>query len=171
MVRQKTIEKIDVSRETSRGERMKAYLIDSKECTVTEVEHDDSIHDIYEKLDCRSFDAVRLDNDDTIYVDDEGLYQKHTYFVVDGMPNPLAGNGLVLGTDLDGYSTDPTYDISTITDMIRFIDFDEALRMAEQLDDEGRAQERKHREQGGIGFMYMPIAGILKAARYTEESS
>ena len=53
---------------------MKAILINVKDQSITEVEHDDTLDNIYDLLNCRTFTVVRIDETDSIYVDDEGLY-------------------------------------------------------------------------------------------------
>ena len=149
---------------------MKAYLIDPERQEVTEVEHDDSLNDIKELLQCHTFDVVRIEHSDAIYVDDEGLYRQHAYFMYDGIRAPLAGRGLVLGTDCDGYTTEPVHDLQTITDRVKFITYEEALDVAKRLDEEGRKREQEAKTSGGIGYIYVPIAGILESAAYTDSS-
>ena len=53
-----------------------------------------------------TFDVVYFDPD-TVYVDDNGLWGASHFFQIDGM-QPLAGRGLVLGTDDEGDSIAPT---------------------------------------------------------------
>ena len=54
---------------------MKAYLIDPKEQTITQVEYDASDYrNISRTIGCSYFTTVVLnEHDDTIYLDDEGL--------------------------------------------------------------------------------------------------
>ena len=49
---------------------MKAILIDVKNEEVREVDHDDTLKNIYELVDCATFDVLRLDGVNGIYVDD-----------------------------------------------------------------------------------------------------
>ena len=50
---------------------------------------------------------MRIDDSETLYVDDEGLYaENQRFFTWDGYPKPLAGRGLILGTDEEGESID-----------------------------------------------------------------
>ena len=96
---------------------MKAYLIDPKEQTITQVEHDASDYkNISRTIECDYFTTVVLnEHDDTIYLDDEGLlYMDIKYmFQIDNNENfCYAGKGLVLGTDKEfgreGESCEPT---------------------------------------------------------------
>ena len=80
---------------------MKAFLIDPFKREITEVEHNGDYTQIYELIECRTFDAVYLDDGDCIFVDDEGLFAaKRAMFKV-GHSN-LANKGLVLGSDKEG---------------------------------------------------------------------
>ena len=91
---------------------MKAYLIDPKQQTITQVEHDASDYrNISRTIGCDYFTTVVLnEHDDTIYLDDEGLlYMDIKYmFQIDNNENfCYAGKGLVLGTDEEGESCEP----------------------------------------------------------------
>lgn len=93
---------------------------------VREVEIEDGIEGIYKALShplhpVNCFDCVRLnDAGDVIYVDDEGLWQNaDRWFVVDGYQQPLAGRGLVLGTDERGRSTPPKVSLRTVKNLVR----------------------------------------------------
>lgn len=147
---------------------MQGYLINPEEKTIEVVEVSDDLDAIHKLIEAPLFDVVRLDHDDVIYVDDEGLYNKRSYFALDGHVTPLAGNGLVLGTDSEGYSTDPIHDLIAISNMVKFISYQEALEMAQLADAEGKRQEAELKKGGGIAYIYMPIAGILEAGRYTD---
>ena len=80
---------------------MKALLIDPKDNTIRTISYDGDYKTIYKFLDCRTFDAVYpFDNEDTIYVDDEGLLKGANYHwtvLTDrGKLITLVGKGLVL---------------------------------------------------------------------------
>lgn len=88
---------------------VRAILIDPFEKTVTEVQHDaDDYRGIYKLIshetmpvDC--FTVVRLDDVDSVFIDDEGLLKDPTHFFLwRGYPQPLAGKGLILGCDEEG---------------------------------------------------------------------
>jgi hypothetical protein len=111
---------------------MKAILIDPFNKTVTEVEHNGNYKHIYELLshethpvDC--FTAVGIDNGDTIFVDDEGLFKEPTeFFVYLGYDQPLAGKGLVLGCNDDGDSVAP---VSTLEQVKKHIVWMEDIQL------------------------------------------
>jgi len=102
---------------------MKAILIDVKKEEVREVEHDDTLKNIYELVDCATFDVVRIDNTNGIYVDDEGLFVEDQLFFTyhgDTYSQTLAGNGLILGVDSGGNSIAPTLTIEEVQEAIDF---------------------------------------------------
>ena len=87
----------------------KALFIDATAQTITEIELGDDFREISKKIGCDLFTvATELPNMDALYVDDEGLingtenffYHKKLY------THPLAGNGIILGTDDEGDSVD-----------------------------------------------------------------
>tara|TARA_B100000700_G_scaffold103552_1_gene116885 strand:+ start:3070 stop:3444 length:375 start_codon:yes stop_codon:yes gene_type:complete len=104
---------------------MKAILIDVKNQLVKEVEHDDTLDNIYELIDCRTFDVVSIDGKNSIYVDDEGLYREdQLYFEYFGTEHSvrLAGNGLILGLNREtGDSISPTLSVEEVENKVRFI--------------------------------------------------
>ena len=104
---------------------MKAILIDVKNQLVKEVEHDDTLDNIYELIDCRTFDVVSIDGKNSIYVDDEGLYREdQLYFEYFGTEHSvrLAGNGLILGLDRDsGDSISTTLTTEEVKNKVVFL--------------------------------------------------
>lgn len=106
----------------------KGYLINAENRTITLVEVGDykTIYPLIstklKTVDC--FTVVGIEEDDSIYVDDEGLLtiQFDTpFFLYDGYPQPLAGNGLVLGTDEEGESVDPKNTLEFIRGKVKFM--------------------------------------------------
>lgn len=86
------------------------YLIRPLERTIQRVKLDD-YHGIYKWIAADCFDVCRLTQDgDYVYVDDEGLLKqqlRENFFQAATYPTPLAGNGLMMGTDDEGDSVDP----------------------------------------------------------------
>ena len=81
---------------------MQAILIDTPKQTIEIVDYSGDYKDIYTLLGCELFTSVYLEGvgQDTLYVDDEGLYvENQVFFNIKGCPQPLAGRGLILGTD------------------------------------------------------------------------
>lgn len=103
---------------------MRAILIDPIAKTVTEVDYGGKYTDIYKLIDCDTFTVVGIENDDAIYVDDEGLLKDDPkyYFLYQGYAQPLAGKGLVLGTSEDGDSIEPVHTRDEIERKVRFVE-------------------------------------------------
>jgi hypothetical protein len=81
---------------------MRAIKINSNEQTVEVIDFEGDFRAIQKEIDVDCFTVVELNGEgDTLFVDDEGLFKETNFFVVEGYPQPLAGHGLILGTDLD----------------------------------------------------------------------
>lgn len=107
---------------------MRAYLIDPTNETVTEVDYDGNYKSISRLIGCDYFTTVVLTRTedgwpaDTLFVDDEGLFvEDQRYFTIRGYNQPLAGKGLVLGTDAEGDSIEPDMDLATAQGLVRFL--------------------------------------------------
>ena len=102
---------------------MKAILIDVKNEEVREVEHDDTRKEIYNFVECSTFDVLRLDGVNGIYVDDEGLFVEDQLFFTyhgDNYSQTLGGNGLILGVDSEGNNISPTITVKEVEEAIDF---------------------------------------------------
>jgi len=102
---------------------MKAILIDVKTQEIKEVEHDDTLQNIYDLIDCRAFDLVRIDDVNSIFVDDEGILKDNLYFEysVSDRVFQLAGNGVVLGVDNKGNSISATLTVEDVEGKVNFL--------------------------------------------------
>ena len=103
---------------------MKAILIDVYEKEIREVDYDGTLDFIYFNLACRTFDVVRVDDVNSIFVDDEGLLrQNQLYFEYSGSNGifQLAGNGLILGVDDEGNSISPTLTVEDVKGKVNFL--------------------------------------------------
>lgn len=102
---------------------MKAYLINPFKREVTEVEYEGDYRAIYPLIQADCFDIARLDKGDGIYVDDNGLISgKHQeFFLFKDYPTPLAGYGLLLGSNDDGESTIPHLTFEQVQSSVTFL--------------------------------------------------
>ena len=68
------------------------------------------------------FCAVDIDETNTVYIDDEGLYREtQAYFIWEGYHQPLQGKGLILGTDYDnGESIPTTLSLDEVKEQVSF---------------------------------------------------
>ena len=102
---------------------MKAILIDVKNEEIKEVEFDGTLHNIYDLVDCATFDVVRIDETNGIYVDDEGLFVEDQLFFTyhgDNYSQTLAGNGLILGVNGGGETISPTLTVEEVQEAVDF---------------------------------------------------
>lgn len=101
---------------------MKAILINAKTKEVKEIEMGKDYKEIYTQLECELFTAgAYLDKEDVIYVDDEGLINgTDVFFTFEGAHQPFAGNGLIMGTDDEGESTDCKINLTEVTKRVKF---------------------------------------------------
>lgn len=102
----------------------KAILIDSKARAISEVEVEEDVA-AYNKLigsECYT-GGPRLPNRDGVLVDDEGLLkldENTTFFAFDNYPQPLAGNGLVLGCRPNGETANVKSSVEDIKKRVTF---------------------------------------------------
>jgi len=150
---------------------MRAFLIEPKNKSITEIETDGELDDLYKLIDCHLIDVVILnDEEDVLYLDDEGLSRSpNSYFKLSLAPNPFAGRAVVLGTDMDGGPISPkTATLESLEASVTFISGETAVVMAEKAD----AAAQKHIDglDDGWTHIHIPIADIIRAAVYTGES-
>lgn len=101
---------------------MKAILIDVKARTVTDIVMSKGIEVIRKLIGCECFaQGFTTEDRDTCYVDDEGLINgTKEFFYFKGYPQPLAGNGLVIGIDSGGESVDVKTSAKELAEQISF---------------------------------------------------
>lgn len=119
---------------------MKAYLIDPFARTITEVGTTGKLQSIYDLTHTDTITTVGLGHgrtQDVIYLDDEGLYvEDQRFFMLEGYGQPLAGRGLVLGTDQEGDSTSPSLSLSQVKGLITWARPDLKLAGFENMEGE-----------------------------------
>lgn len=102
---------------------MRAILINPEAKTVTEVEYTGDYKNIYDHIQAGCFTVVQIDERDSIFVDDEGLYRlPQFYFMWKGYDQPLAGRGLILGVDAEGESIGTKLPLDYVKSMVSFPD-------------------------------------------------
>ena len=102
----------------------KAIQINSELGTLQYVYLGDDFNEIYPFIgeQCSTFACpVIFENQDALYVDDEGLYNDYKHgFCMDEWSYPILGNALILGTDEDGNSVDCKMTIEYFKDKLLF---------------------------------------------------
>lgn len=108
---------------------MKAILIDPHDETVSTVQYDGNYQSIYKLIGCDTFDVVSLDDTNSLYIDDEGLFRPdQKFFWAKGWPHPLAGKALILGTTEDGDSAETDLSSHTVAAQLHFMTREQVAR-------------------------------------------
>jgi hypothetical protein len=98
----------------------KVIFIDSTNRTVT-TRQCSSLKDLQALVGGYIESAHRFNNEDDLYVNDEGLMGKpEFFFLLKGANHPLAGNGIIVGCDDNGSSTDHKTSIGEISSTVSF---------------------------------------------------
>lgn len=153
---------------------MYGFLIDPETKTVTKVSVAATLQSIREHISAACVDVVHLNSrGDVIYVDDEGLYNARHFFYLEQYEAPLAGKGLVLGTDSQGETISPRFvTLDQVQERVHFIDYEQALQLARKADHD--AKQRLKEAPEGFVVHRINIAEILEdntPNRYTDQSS
>lgn len=132
--------------------KIKHIFIDSSNRTVTQLEEHCTLEYLQQKMggyiECATQFAIGHLNH-TLYVDEEGRLKKiRNYFLLPRIyPEPLAGNGIIVGLSRSGDSTDCRVSLEDIRSQIRWLQVPEIepeiaarmrFRFAFFLDDKGR---------------------------------
>lgn len=85
--------------------KIKAILIDAKNREVKKIEIENSLQEYYKVLDCDTITAAYFRDaniTDVAYIDDNGLISnpEHFFYHPD-FYQPFAGNGLIVGSDME----------------------------------------------------------------------
>ncbi len=99
---------------------MKGILINPHEETITEVEYSGNYKEIYDIIDCRTFDVATIYNTQDIYVDDEGLLiDNQRFFSIND--RTFGGKGLLLSHDDEGETKSTNLDLQIVQDMVQWL--------------------------------------------------
>ena len=99
---------------------MKAILIDPLDQSVSEVDYNGDYKALYNLLNCRTFDCVRIDDTNDMYVDDEGLLKNPNRYFKYGQQT-LAGMGLILAHNDEGESVGTTLSSAEVFEKVEFL--------------------------------------------------
>lgn len=108
----------------------KSILIDVKNQTITEVsvtkdEDGSQLQSIYEHVGCNMVEIVPFGDDNDVYVDEEGLLNLDSnsmFFLLEGYPQPICGNGLIMGFNPEtGESINTTLSVEEVKGKVKFM--------------------------------------------------
>lgn len=102
------------------SKKIRAVLIDPVARTVTDIEIEKGLSFLYKAIGCRTVTRVELDDQNDLWLDDDGLL--HTpqpdKFTIGRYPQPLAGVGLVCGYDGEGNTISTRLDADKVRPLI-----------------------------------------------------
>lgn len=143
----------------------KGYLIDPEAKKITHVNHDTKDYkQIYDLIDCKPspFVIVHLDDENIIFIDDEGLLKNPRYFFnIKGYPQPLAGKGLVLGCDSDGDTVSATIEYEDLKKLITYSEHKFHGAVVEDIENADLSKHSALFREGERGFVHKqtPVFG------------
>jgi hypothetical protein len=110
---------------SDRSKICRCYLINPEKRTITEELYSGDFRAI-QLIVGGTFDVAEFDEEtrDSVYVNDEGLFEMTPwFFTVNGYPSqPLAGKGVVLGTDHEGNSVAPQITLERLKCNVTFLE-------------------------------------------------
>lgn len=105
---------------------MRVILVNPFDETVKEAVYGGDFREIYDLIGCRIFTVQMIDEDNDLYLDDEGLLYvdnsnegPQRYFKYKGL-GTFAGKGLIMSHDDEGDSKATTLDLMEVSSMIEF---------------------------------------------------
>ena len=103
---------------------MKVIKIDSLKEEISIIDINGSLESIYKELNCTIVEApIILDNEDTLYDDEEGLFVSESKggFMFSIYHSPLMGNGLIIGSNDEGENVDVKSTLEDIINKVKFL--------------------------------------------------
>lgn len=109
-------------------------LINATDKTIKTVQVD-GLEEMCKALGCERVDRAAIgEKDDTdLWVDDEGLYNSKDFFYYEGLHQPFAGNGLILGANEEGDTVSTKLTLEEVKKYVRFLDAKEAVILSDSL--------------------------------------
>ena len=100
---------------------MRVILVNPFDETVKEAVYSGDFREIYDLIECRTFTVQMIDEDNDLFLDDEGLLVEgdQRYFEYKGL-GTFAGKGLIMAHDDEGDSKATTLDLIEVSSMIEF---------------------------------------------------
>lgn len=151
---------------------MKVIKIDPWQQEITEVEVEPSLSAEREAIGADLIDIVTLNtHGDCLIVDDEGLMKEpQKFFSWNGVPSPLAGTALLVGTDMDGETVEPTLiSLEDVQDAVKWLTSEQALQLARDADALAAKRQEEFSKQG-ISFVHVSTADIMRGMEYDGQS-
>jgi hypothetical protein len=101
---------------------IKGILINPFDETIKEIEYSGDYKEIYNFIDCRTFDCAMFNYENDLYIDDEGLLvDNQRYFRMVEIGANYAGKALVLGHDDEGETISTTLTLQMVKDVVQWL--------------------------------------------------
>ncbi len=112
---------------------MRVIKIDPHKRAITEIDLPEKGNlEAYQNMVGGNIEAAYIEPEGIVYVHDEGLYvQNQRYFLLKTMPQPLAGVGVVVGTDGEGNDAASPLTVEQIESMVIWGDPMYLMQLAE----------------------------------------
>lgn len=151
---------------------IRGILIDphSKTISVVPIEHSAAYRGICTLIDAPLICTVNLNgpNRETLFLDDEGLFEEgQEFFALGEYPYPLAGKGLILGTDEEGESVSSQFDVRLLVTAVRWLSAQEAADMGNAQADAVRAAVETANAEGPANFFHIANAPSMEVDQDT----
>ena len=98
----------------------KGILINPFDETIKEIEYSGDYKEIYNFIDCRTFDCAMFNYENDLYIDDEGLLVNNQRFFSINEGN-YGGKALLLSHDDEGDSVATNLSLQPVKDMVHFL--------------------------------------------------
>jgi len=101
---------------------VRVILVNPFDETVKEAVYGGDYREIYDLIECRTFTVQMIDEDNDLFLDDEGLLVEgaQRYFEYKGL-GTFAGKGLIMAHDDEGDSKATTLDLKEVSSMVEFM--------------------------------------------------
>jgi hypothetical protein len=110
---------------------IKGILIDTQNKQIKEVqiESEKFLEQCYELIGCQLVECIsQFDGVHDLWVDEEGLFNETDFFVVEGYPQPIRGNGIIFGIDKEEFdSCSHTTSVEEVSEKVIFCNKESVL--------------------------------------------
>jgi len=103
---------------------VRGILIDPTARSVTEIQYSGDYKQIYTLCDFDLFECAQIDEEHTLFIDEEGLLKNNSDFfrILGDPPRSFAGKGLVLGLNYEGESVGSQLTVDDIKERVKFFE-------------------------------------------------
>jgi len=108
---------------------IKAITVDPYLKMITESEIENSLEGFQHAIGDHFIELVRLDDNQLMYVDSEGLFRENQQFFVYNKKFPFAGKAIIFGDNGEGGSIDTKYIATDVAKKVDFHSVEEIQRM------------------------------------------